>query len=147
MLGPDGVNGLKVLDLYAGTGAFGIEALSRGAERAEFAELEERRCVEIRKALELLGYGQTGKVHRGDAVKVLSRLDGEFDLVFADPPYELDPFEELVAQVNEEGLLANGAWVFLEHSSRRELPDDFPGMKLATRRRYGDSAITAYRKA
>ena len=147
MLGPDGVRDLRALDLYAGTGAFGIEALSRGAERAEFIELDERRCLEIRLALEMLGYGQAAKVHHGDAVKALERLDGKFDLIFADPPYESDPFATLTGGLERLGLLATGVWVFLEHSSRRELPDTFAGLRLKSRRKYGDSAVSVYRPA
>jgi 16S rRNA (guanine966-N2)-methyltransferase len=145
MLGPDGVSGLRVLDLYAGTGAFGIEALSRGAASAEFAEADEQRCRDMRRSLQELGYEAAGRVHRGDALKAVERLEGRFDLVFADPPYGEDPFAGLLERLSGRGLLAGGAWVFLEHSARLELPDRLTGVRLQSRRRYGDTAVSVFR--
>ncbi len=147
MLGPDGVRGLRVLDLYAGTGAFGIEALSRGAQSADFVEADERRCLAMREALRDLGYEAVGRVHRGDAERVLARLEGEYDLVFADPPYGEDPFEGLMEQLSSRGLLAPAATIYLEHPAQMTLPEALPGVMLTDRRRYGDSAVTTYRKA
>jgi 16S rRNA (guanine966-N2)-methyltransferase len=147
MLGPDGVRGLRVLDLYAGTGAFGMEALSRGAAAAEFVEQDGRRCDDIRSSLQELGLDARGRVHRGNVLTVLGRLEGKFDVIFADPPYSEDPFIALMTGVDRKGLLATGGTVFLEHSSRTELAEDMPGVSLVTRRKYGDSAVSVYRAA
>lgn len=147
MLGPDGVRGMRVLDLYAGTGAFGIEALSRGAASAEFVERDERRCQEVRHSLSRLGYQGRGKVHRGDALKVVERLEGEFNLVFADPPYGEDPFRELAQGLTKGGLVAGDATLYLEHSRKLELPRTLPGVVLETTRKYGDAAVSVYRRA
>ena len=147
MLGPDGVRGMRVLDLYAGTGVFGIEALSRGAASAEFVELDERRCQDIRHSLQRLGLQGRGKVHRGDALSVVGRLEGEFNLVFADPPYGEDPFIELMEGLTVRGLVAKDAVVYLEHSGKLELPEALPGVLLESRRKYGDAAVSVYRRA
>lgn len=147
ILGPDGARGLRTLDLYAGTGAFGLEALSRGAASADFVELDERRCREIKKALEDLGFAGRGRVHRGDALKVAERLEGEFDLVFADPPYAMVPFSDLFERLHRRRLMAPNAIAFLEHSARTVLPDELPGARLTDSRKYGDAAVSVYRPA
>ena len=135
-----------MLDLFAGSGAFGVEALSRGAARAEFVEANERRCQEIRGILTELGMAEQARVHCGDATKVSRRLDGEFDIVFIDPPYAEDPFEEVLSALNEKGALAADAVVFAEHGVRLVLPERLPGVRLEQRRRYGDTAVSVYRR-
>jgi 16S rRNA (guanine(966)-N(2))-methyltransferase RsmD len=145
MLGPAGASGLRVLDIYAGTGALGIEALQRGAEMAVFVEQNSRRCDDIKKALEKHRLAMQGSVQRGNALTTVGRLKGEFDLIFADPPYDLNEFESLFTRVDEARLIAPGAIVFLEHSKMTELPDSLPGLALSTRRLYGDSAVSVYK--
>jgi 16S rRNA (guanine966-N2)-methyltransferase len=147
MLGPDGARGLRVLDLYAGTGAFGIEALSRGAAWAEFVEIDERRCRDIGQALRALNFKERGRVHKGDVVRVASRLEGAFDLVFADPPYGDNPFQILLAVLQSRGLVAEKAVIFLEHPARLELPVELPGVRQMDTRKYGDAAVSVYRRA
>ena len=145
MLGPAGPSGLRVLDIYAGTGALGIEALQRGAESAVFVEQNSRQCNEIKKALERHGLAMQGTVQRGGALQAVGRLGGKFDLIFADPPYDLNEFEELFSRVNGAGLLAPDAIAFLEHSKTTELPDTLPGLRLSAHRKYGDTALSVYR--
>ena len=145
MLGPAGPSGFRVLDIYAGTGALGIEALGRGAESAVFVEQNSRLCGDIKRALERHGLAMLGTVKRGSALQTVGRLRGEFDLVFADPPYDLNEFEELFSRVDDAGLLAQDAIVFLEHSKTTQLPDELPGMRLTTHRKYGDTALSVYR--
>ncbi|MDA1278573.1 MAG: 16S rRNA (guanine(966)-N(2))-methyltransferase RsmD [Chloroflexi bacterium] len=145
MLGPAGPRGLRVLDIYAGTGALGIEALQRGAESAVFIEQNARQCEEIKKALERHRLRMLGTVHRGDALVLVGRLKSEFDLVFADPPYDLDEFQELFTRIDSARLIASGAIAFLEHSKMTKLPESLPGLSLSTHRRYGDTAVSVYR--
>jgi 16S rRNA (guanine966-N2)-methyltransferase len=144
MLGPEGPADLRVLDIYAGTGALGIEALRRGAESAVFVEQNSRQCEEIKKALERHGLAMQGTVQRGSALHAVGRLKGEFDLVFADPPYDLNEFEELFSRIDDAGLLAQDVIAFLEHSKTTELPDTLPGLRLSRLRKYGDSAVSVY---
>jgi 16S rRNA (guanine966-N2)-methyltransferase len=145
MLGPAGASGLRVLDIYAGTGALGIEALQRGAEIAVFIEQNARRCDEIKKTLERHRLAMQGSVQRGNALNAVGRLKGEFDLIFADPPYDLNEFESLFARVDEARLIAPGAIAFLEHSKMTELPESLPGLTRSTHRLYGDTAISVYK--
>jgi 16S rRNA (guanine966-N2)-methyltransferase len=77
--------GMRVLDIYAGTGALGIEALQRGAKETVFIEQNSRRCDDIKKSLERHKLAIQGSVQRGSALQVVNRLSGQFDLIFADP--------------------------------------------------------------
>ena len=145
MLGPAGSHGLQVLDIYAGTGALGIEALQRGAEKASFVEQNLKRCNEIKQYLERHNLASKGTIHRCKALQSVGRLEGEFELIFADPPYELNEFEPLFTRVNDAGLIAPSAIAFLEHSKKTKLPNILPGLTLSTHRLYGDSAVSVYR--
>ncbi|MCZ6538486.1 MAG: 16S rRNA (guanine(966)-N(2))-methyltransferase RsmD [Chloroflexi bacterium] len=145
MLGPAGPSGFRVLDIYAGTGALGIEALRRGAESAVFVEQNSRQCNDIKKALERYGLEMQGTVQKGSALQAVGRLRGEFDLIFADPPYDLNEFDELFSRIDKAGLLAADVIAFLEHSKTTRLPETLPGLRLTTLRKYGDSAVSVYR--
>ena len=145
MLGPGGVSGLRVLDIYAGTGALGVEALQRGAENAVFIEQNGRRCDDLKKVLERHKLAMQGSVQKGNALSAVGRLKGEFDLIFADPPYDLVEFEALFERINNAGLIAPDAIAFLEHSKMTKLPDSLPGFALSTHRLYGDTAVSVYK--
>ena len=145
MLGPGGAEGRAVADLYAGTGAFGIAALRKGAERALFIERDRQLCGRIEEALQKGGFSDKATVRQGDTIAVLGRIESKFDLVFADPPYRLNPFEPLLGRLSSRGMLEQDAVVYLEHSSRTELPDTLPGVAIVSRRIYGDSAVSVYR--
>lgn len=147
MLGPGGAEGMAVADLYAGTGAFGIAALRKGAERALFIERDRKLCGRIEEALAKGGLSERATVRQGDTIAVLGRVDSKFDLVFADPPYRLNPFEPLLGRLSSRGMLERDAVVYLEHSSRTTLPDTLPGVTMVSRRVYGDSAVSVYRNA
>jgi 16S rRNA (guanine966-N2)-methyltransferase len=144
MLGPAGPYGLRVLDIYAGTGALGIEALQRGATSATFIEQNGRRCEDIKKALERHKLAMQGSVQKGNALNAVGRLKGEFDLIFADPPYDLVEFDSLFERVHKAHLIAPNAIAFLEHSKMTDLPDSLPGLSVSTHRLYGDTAVSVY---
>lgn len=139
------VAGARVLDLYAGTGALGIEALSRGAARAVFVENARPAIAALREnlaALDLLGSARVVTQPAARAVAAIA-AEGPFDLVFADPPYaalaEVPPLVAVLAR----GALAPGARFVLEHASRDAAPDLGALAPRATRA-YGDTAITIY---
>lgn len=144
MFGPAGVEGLRVLDLYAGIGSFGLEALRRGAARVEFVERNPSLCADLQKAIG--DAADRAHVHCGDVQRVLTRLTGSFDVVFADPPYEIVPFDAITGAIEKGRLLADGGTVFLEHFRKTELPEMLPGLELVTRRVYGDAAVSIYRQ-
>lgn len=136
---------MRVLDIYAGTGALGIEALQRGAKETVFIEQNSRRCDDIKKSLERHKLAIQGSVQRGSALQVVNRLSGQFDLIFADPPYELNEFEELFTRLSNSHLISVDAIVFVEHSKMTELPNLLPGIYRSTHRIYGDTALSVYR--
>ncbi len=145
MLGPGGVEGKRVLDLYAGTGGLGLEALRHGAVFAEFVDSDRRRCAEIVAEAERLGYGGRCRVHQAPVERVYPRLEGGYDIVFIDPPYADDPFEEVLGQLGHAGTILNDdATVFAEHSRRRELEERYGRLVRRSVRNYGDTTVTVF---
>ena len=148
ILGADSLQDTLALDLYAGSGVLGLEALSRGAAGAVFVEADARRCRHIRNALAALGLTDRGSVHNGRVERVLGTMSGDgFGVAFADPPYALTDWQPLMELLNRVGLLAEGAVVVAEHRHDTGLADEYGGLALLTRRRYGDTAISIYAKS
>jgi len=137
-----------VLDLFAGAGTLGIEALSRGAERAVFADHSRAAARVLRKNLEELGLAGRAEVHVGDATRFAQRLarDGRtFSWIFLDPPYAAGLADAALAAIAAGRLLAPDGTVVVEHD-RRAPPQAEHGLLLkADCRRYGDSELTFYR--
>lgn len=140
------VQGARVLDLYAGTGALGIEALSRGAARATFVESARPAIVALRENLRSLGLDPRAAIVAQPVARALDAIAraAPFDLVFADPPYaDAGSAAELIARLVVALALAPGARVVLERSSR-DAPFAIEGLALASDRTYGDTAIAFY---
>ncbi len=131
-----------VVDLYAGTGAVGIEALSRGAGHATFVEGEAAACQAIVASLARTGLAPRAKVLRGRLPAALGSLEVPFDFIFMDPPYGLESAEETLHAAAE--LLAPAGRLVYEHSSRYNPPERPAGLVLQERRTYGDSALALY---
>ena len=127
------LDGARVLDLFAGSGALGLEALSRGAETSEFVELAAPSLAALRANVDALGVGDRVRVHRGDALRFAERLEpGAFDLAFADPPYVHDAAERLVALFRRAPF---ARILSVEHRADQRIDGD-------ETRRYGDTALT-----
>lgn len=141
----EAVPGARVLDLYAGTGALGIEALSRGAAEAVFVDAEAAATQAIVQTLARVGFAARGHVYRGRLPGAVRTLTGVFDLILLDPPYGLESAEETLLALRS--LLAEGGLVVYEHASRYNPPDRPAGLQLRERRVYGDTAIALYRAA
>ena len=144
MLGPETLSGLSVLDLYAGTGALGLEALSRGADTAEFVDQNERRCRDIKEAAIHLGFRDQVTIRRGRCERVITSLTNRYDIVFIDPPYADDPFAKVMSNLDESLVLNPGALIFAEHSRRTDLEDRYGSLKRTDSRTYGDTAVSTY---
>ena len=133
------MDGLAVLDLYAGTGALALEALSRGAASAVLVESDARACGVIHGNLAGLRYEGRARVIRDELPAALGRLEGGYDLVFSDPPYALHASQAVLDAVAP--LLNPGARVVLE-MDRRDQPIAPPqGLRIADERRYGDTKV------
>jgi 16S rRNA (guanine966-N2)-methyltransferase len=135
MLGDLG--GLRVLDLFAGSGALGIESLSRGAAAVTFVERAPRALDALRANVHALGLGDRARVLDGDALAAL-RAPGEYDLVFLDPPYAAAGSLEGALVRGLPGVLAAGARVVSESDRRQPLE---LGLPVTRERRYGDTMI------
>ena len=145
LIGAESVDGARVLDLYAGTGALGIEALSRGAAEAQFMEVDPIRCEYIRQSVRSFGFADRSRVTRGDVGRMLQRIGGRYDLVFVDPPYAVDPWGAVMQGLQDWELLEGGALVVAEHARSRELADCYGSLEIWKRRQYGDSTVSIYR--
>ncbi|HEX7336676.1 MAG TPA: 16S rRNA (guanine(966)-N(2))-methyltransferase RsmD [Gemmatimonadales bacterium] len=127
------LDGARVLDLFAGSGALGLEALSRGAASVTFVELNPPSLRALQQNIAALGVEASVTVHRGDAMRHVERLTaGAFDLVLADPPYTIDHASKLVALFRRTPF---GRILSVEHRADLALDGD-------DTRRYGDTAIT-----
>ncbi|HET7788495.1 MAG TPA: 16S rRNA (guanine(966)-N(2))-methyltransferase RsmD [Myxococcales bacterium] len=139
------MDGLAVLDLYAGTGALGLEALSRGASRATLVESDARACAAIFHNLAALRYEDRCKVLRDELPAAFTRLRGErYDLVFSDPPYALRAAASTLQALRENDLLAPSARVVLEMDRREPAPAAAAPLQLSDERRYGDTRVLVF---
>ncbi len=138
----EAVPGARVADLFAGTGALGLEALSRGADSALFVEKDRRTAELLRKNIEGCGFGDRAQVMVADSVILLSRgIPGGADLVFLDPPYAgVEGAAALAALVTRRETMG-GTLMVLEHSARLGPPPLPPGLAPTDERRYGDTAL------
>jgi 16S rRNA (guanine966-N2)-methyltransferase len=133
------VSGARVLDLYAGSGALGIEALSRGAESAVFVERDQQALASLRRNLEAVG--AEADVRRQDVARFLARPEGTFDLVFCDPPY--DDASRLAGVLSDAlpGMASEEARIVTESDKRNPLVLTLP---LLVERAYGDTRIAIH---
>jgi 16S rRNA (guanine966-N2)-methyltransferase len=135
------------VDLYAGSGALGFEALSRGARKSVFVEANAKTAMALRTCAIELGVEHESRVIVGrvDDVLTVARLGGPFDVIFADPPYEANAERSLVATVGASGLLGAGGTLVVERESRHPLEP--PGGPLALVRTvaYGRTALDFFK--
>lgn len=135
------IEGANVLDLFAGSGAIGIEALSRGAASVTFVDKEPRGLAILRQNLEALGFAARARVLRGDVVRWLEASPDALkaaDFIFLDPPYG-DVVLDRTLHVLDNN--AAGATILAEHSRRHELPP-MRRLHVDRERRYGDTVVT-----
>ena len=146
ILGP-AVGGLRVLDLFAGTGALGIEALSRGAATAVFVEDHPESLKVLRRNLADFGLADRTTVWPLPVATALKQLAGRgesFGLAFLDPPYGGGAAVAALSALAELPLLAPGARVVVEHSRRESLPEACGVLRRLSVRRYGDTQVAFY---
>jgi 16S rRNA (guanine966-N2)-methyltransferase len=139
------LDGARVLDLYAGSGALGLEALSRGAAHVRFVESNRRAAAVLRRNVETLGLGGTAvQVSTADVHVVLRGDPGQpYDLVLADPPYALDDggLDDVLSALASGGWLAANSLIMVERPARARPPSWPQGVCALTHRRYGDTAV------
>jgi 16S rRNA (guanine966-N2)-methyltransferase len=145
ILGPERVTGARVLDLYAGTGALGVEALSRGATMADFLEGDRTVQRALRGNLERLGLSDRATVHGADLSRISIPPDviGPFDLVFLDPPYAGTEGARWLAHLAEMPWPKGGGLIVHERRKGTAVPTP-PGLTLATERTYSETSVAFY---
>lgn len=137
----------RVLDLFAGSGAIGIEALSRGAQSASFVDSAPGAVKTINENLRRTKLVRRGRARRVDALRAVRERPGPFDLVVVDPPYRLEqPYlEALLSEIAGQGVVSPGGRVILSRSTRTSMPVIPVNWQLERRLSYGDSIVFTFR--
>jgi 16S rRNA (guanine966-N2)-methyltransferase len=134
------------LDVCAGSGVMGLEALSRGA--AQLTAIEENRQAYNILSNNVEKLGLKAKIIRGNCVSVLSKLDAHsFDLIFADPPYQSRLAEAIIESVANYELLADDGWLVVEHYRKRKPLQQSPELVLFDERHYGQTTLSFYKRS
>ena len=140
----------RVLDLYAGSGQLGIEALSRGACHADFVDSGRLARRTIGRNLVHTGFTAQGRIWRPrlpGALSVLAKRGrGPYDLVLIDPPYAAPELDAVLAELGTGALLADEAWVAVEHTKRRALAERYGALLRTGGRRHGDNVYAIFRR-
>ena len=136
----------EVLDLFSGSGALGIEALSLGAGWVDFVDRERRCCDIIRQNLEKTKLGAQARVYCCNVAQALSFLDKEYSIILMDPPYSNSSIGGLVARLATSKLVGADTILVVTHSPRLSLDSTYATLSLVKEHRHGDSCIAVYRK-
>ncbi len=142
------LRGARVLDLFAGAGGVGLEALSRGAAHATFVERDARAVAALRANVAALGVEARARVVRDDAARALERLAREqarFDVVFLDPPYEAALTAATLAALGAGGVTGPGAIVVAQHLTKRAPAERVGALRAWRARRFGETTLTFFR--
>lgn len=137
-----------VLDLFAGSGGLGLEALSRGADRAIFIEKDAKAFQTLKENIKKCRYEDVSEVYRTDAnraVKALLKRDIEIHYVFLDPPYEKVKYYDLICELAEGEKIAQDAIIVCEHSANVQLPENYGAFVRVREETYGNIKISIYR--
>lgn len=140
------IEGRRVLDLFAGTGQLGIEALSRGAAAATFIDQRKEAAAVIKENVKLTGFSGQARVINGDALQFLASAAERFDLIFVDPPYGAGLWEASLQSISRFDILTNHGIIICESPLEQELPPMPPPYLLHRTYRYGKIKITTYHK-
>lgn len=136
----------RVLDLFAGTGQLGIEALSRGAASAVFVEQRRDAVALIRENLKLTGLSERARVVNGEALSYLASAGEKFDLIFLDPPYAAKLWKPVLEAVSRFDILSDHGIMICESPQDEELPDAVGACRLHRAYRYGRIKLTTYHR-
>jgi len=145
----DKIEGASFVDLYAGTGTVGLEALSRGAGKAIFVEPDELRFRTIKRNADEFGFREKVSVIKGRAYEFLKKSFSEkasYDIFFLDPPYHSEEITKILPFISKEGLLKEGGIVIVEHFFKKQVPEIAGRLKIDRSYRYGDTMLTLYRE-
>ncbi|MCR8845396.1 16S rRNA (guanine(966)-N(2))-methyltransferase RsmD [Paenibacillus sp. SC116] len=148
MIGPY-FDGGTALDLFAGTGGLGIEALSRGIDHAVFIDMDPKAIETIKHNVNAARVAEKAEIFRNDAkraLKAIAKRDMKFDLVFMDPPYRMTDADEMLTTMLEQEMLSEHAIVVIEHDSNYTYPEQIGSMDCFRNAKYGEIALSLYKK-
>ncbi|MBP3041706.1 16S rRNA (guanine(966)-N(2))-methyltransferase RsmD [Bacillaceae bacterium Marseille-Q3522] len=149
MIGPYFQDGCA-LDLFAGSGGLGIEALSRGIEKVIFVDRDKKAILTIKENVKACQFEKKAEIYRNDAeraLKAIIKRKLHFHYIFLDPPYKTQQIEKLIGIINKEGLLITGGVVVCEHSTAIELPAEIGSFIKTKTEVYGITAVSLYEYA
>ena len=139
---PDSV----VLDLFAGTGSLGLEALSRGAKRAYFVDRDRRSIAMVRENVAHCRVEDRSVILCSDHASAMNRIHDTVDIVFLDPPYKAGLMTDCLQRLDSSGLVPEGGLVVAEHGAQETLPEECAGFNRIKERRYGKICISVYER-
>ncbi len=137
------LDGATVLDLFAGSGSLGIEALSRGAARATFVETNPAAADMLERNLQILGCEGQAEIVEMDAIAFLNARSGPYNLVFADPPYAFPGTADLPGRIFSPGLMAPDGYALIEHTTDLTFPET-AGVHTGPRKKFGRTVVTFF---
>lgn len=140
------IPGKKILDLFAGTGQLGIEALSRGAKFAVFTDAREEACKLVRENVQKCRFSQQAQVLRADYKQFLHNCKDRFDIIFLDPPYVEVFLENSLKIISEIDILQSGGIIITERPADKPLTMEISGFSRSKDYKYGNTVITVFRK-
>ncbi len=147
----DRIENCSFLDLYAGSGAVGMEALSRGASQVVFVDDSPLRVNTIKEIIHSIGFGIRAQVFRCSAalfIEKLSRKDKiSFDIVFVDPPYGSQELDEIMPLLDKKDIISDNGLLIVEHPSKKTaMPSEVGNLALVKQYKYGDTSLSLYVK-
>ncbi len=145
IIGPE-IGGVRFLDLYAGAGAVGLEALSRGAEHVDFLESNREAARLIRENIQRTRLSHGARIYIVDLPGGLDRFPAAapYALIYADPPHAFTDYAALFEAIGDAGLLARDGTLILEHATRTTVPDDLGPFRRFRSARYGETTLSFY---
>lgn len=138
--------GASFLDLYAGTGAIGIEAISHGASRVYFVEQDHLHLKNLENNLKLCDFSDKSEMIPGPALDFLKRIKRPFDIIFVDPPYAGQEIEKMLISLKSGDMMSPNGRLIFEHQYKRILPKQIGEIRLKKQYRYGDTVLSLYGK-
>lgn len=136
----------KGLDLFAGSGALGIEALSRDMAWVDFVDQNGKCCQIIKENLEKTGFSDKSHIYCSSVSKALGFLESSYDIIFMDPPYANTTLGELLTRLGDSKLVDNDTLILASHASRSPLQKQYNNLFIIKERKYGDTCISIYQK-
>jgi 16S rRNA (guanine966-N2)-methyltransferase len=142
----DRIKDARMLDLFAGSGGIGIEALSRGADHVDFVEVDEAIAGTLEENLTACGFSDRASVYRMDAFRFIKQIHRPYDLVFADPPYHTWHLKKLLPVIGQGAMISSDGLVVVEHFRKITLPKQIGNLEAVRSYDYGDTILTLYRR-